>query len=273
MFKNLKKLIRSGSISYTINSIIGRNTGKLKTYNWKGHTLYYRAGMADAGALYEILIRPKRPMRRSGMGALIGKKLEYWIPPEVEPKVILDIGGNIGTTSVYYAHMFPEAKIYTFEPVKDNFEILQKNVEDFPNISAFNVALGKENTTAKIYICSDNYNTGGFSMYDLEVDKNKYEEITVKKTDEFLKELGVGEVDLIKIDTEGAEYDILTSMDTNMLSKVRWMLGELHGERDFELLAYLSQWFEVDMDKSLRSRLFDFNACNREYTAQIPWKR
>jgi len=212
-------------------------------------------------------------MRRSGIGSLLGRKLEYWIPPEVNPQVILDIGGNIGTTSVYYGHMFPNAKIYSFEPVPDNYEILQKNIAEFPNITGYNVALGKEDTKAKIYTYSDNDNTGGYSLYDLEVDKDKYQEITIKKTDSYLKEIGVGQVDLIKIDTEGAEYDILTSMNPDMLSKVRWIIGELHGERDFELLAYLNHWFSIDIDKSLRSRLYNFNAVNREFADQISWKR
>jgi len=272
-FKDIKKLIRSRSLSYTINGQAGKYSDQLKKYAWKGHSVYYRAGKADVGALYEILIRPSRPMRKSGLGALIGKKLEYWVPPEVAPKVILDIGGNIGTTSVYYGHIFPDAKIYSFEPVPDNFEILQKNIKGFPNITAFNVALGKENTTAKIYTYSDNDNTGGYSLYDLEVDRDKYQEITVKKTDAFLREIGVDQVDLIKIDTEGAEYDILTTMNPDMLRQARWILGELHGERDFELLAYLNQWFEIDLDKSLRSRLFDFNACNRDFAKQFIWKR
>ena len=95
----------------------------------------------------------------------------------------------------------------------------------------------------------------------------------MKKTDSFLQEIGVGQVDLIKIDTEGAEYDILTSMSVDMLSKTRWIIGELHGERDFELLTYLNQWFYIDMDKSLRSRLYNFNAVNREFADQISWKR
>ena len=271
---DFKRLVRSRSLNYTLNGEAGRYSDQLQKYVWKGHPVYYRAGKADVGALYEILIRPSRAMRKSGIKSIIGKKLEYWIPPVVDPKVILDIGGNIGTTSVYYGHMFPNAKIYTFEPVPENYEILQKNIAGFPNITGFNVGLGHEDTIAKIYTYSDNDNTGGYSLYNnLEVDKDKYQEITVKKTDTFLKEIGVEHVDLIKIDTEGAEYDILTSMSQDMLSKARWILGELHGERDFELLAYLNQWFKIDMEKSLRSRLFNFNAVNNDFASQVKWKR
>jgi FkbM family methyltransferase len=37
--------------------------------------------------------------------------------------------------------------------------------------------------------------------------------------------------DLIKIDVERAEYDILTAFDPHALTRVRWIVGELHGER------------------------------------------
>ena len=272
--KDIKKLIRSRSLSYTINGQLKRYSDKLQKYNWKGHPVYYRAGKADVGALYEILIRPTRAIRKSGLRAILDKKLEYWIPPEVKPKVILDIGGNIGTTSVYFGHMFPNAKIYTFEPVTDNFEILQKNTEGFPNTTVYNVGLGKEDTIAKIFTNNDNDNTGGYSLYNnLDVDESKSQEITIKRIDTFLNEIGVDQVDLIKIDTEGAEYDILTTMNPEMLSNTRWIIGELHGEKDFELLAYLNQWFSIDIDKTLRSRLSEFNACNRKILDQIPWKR
>ena len=121
-------------------------------------------------------------------------------------------------------------------------------------------------------MCEDHDNPGGFSMFNLGVDKSKKEAITVKNSRTYLEELGIDKVDLIKIDTEGSEYNILTTMDPEILSNVRWIIGELHGERDFELLAYLSQWFDIDMKKSLRSRLFNFCARNKKCADTIPWK-
>ena len=49
---------------------------------------------------------------------------------------------------------------------------------------------------------------------------------------------GIAAADVIKIDTEGAEWEILTSIDRTLLSQVRVIMGELHGRRDFELLDY-----------------------------------
>ena len=99
------------------------------------------------------------------------------------------------------------------------------------------------------------------------------QKIIVKKTNSFLQKNNISNIDLIKIDTEGAEYDILTTIDSETLKNVRWIIGELHGYKDFELLAYLSQWFDIDIDKSIRSRLCNFNARNKQLANIIPWRR
>jgi hypothetical protein len=45
---------------------------------------------------------------------------------------------------------------------------------------------------------------------------------------------------------------------------VGWITGELHGNRSFELLEFLSQWFDVEAKKTLGKRLFNFLARNRK---------
>ena len=267
----IKKLIRSRSLDFVTNGRPGNYSDDLKSYNWKGHKIFYRAGTAEPGIIYEVLLRPRVILRPNKL--FFKKKVtEYWLPKEVNPDVILDIGGNIGVTCIYFSYLFPNAKIHAFEPVKSNFELLKKNTSHLPNVTLHNIALGNEDKTADIFMCDDHNNTGGFSLYDRGVDKSEKEQVVVKQTANYLKEQGIDKVDLIKVDTEGAEYDILTSMDPALLEKTKWVTGELHGEKDFELLAYLSQWFDLDIKKSLRSRLFNFNARNKAYKQIIPWR-
>ncbi|MCP3924796.1 MAG: FkbM family methyltransferase [Desulfobacterales bacterium] len=270
-FREFKRLLRSKSWEFVKNSRPGEKSKKMATYNWKGHTINYRTYVQDTEPIYEVLIsRSRHPGAHRFIR--IGGKNEYWVPKEVEPKVIMDIGGNIGCTSVYFSHMFPDAKIYTFEPVPTNFEMLKMNLESKKNASFFNVGLGSEDGTMDIYSCDNNQNVGGFSLYGLEVDDSKSQKVEIRNTSNFMSESGITNVDLIKIDTEGAEYDILTSMDKNILTNVKWILGELHGHKDYELLAYLSEWFDIDIQKSLGKRLSIFNARNKKFANDIPWK-
>ena len=265
----LKKWMRSGSWDYVVNSRPGSYTDDLKVYQWQGIPVHYRAGTSDAGVINEILIRPSRRLRSRRL--LPRRELEYWVPEEIRPEVILDIGGNVGITSVYFSWRFPQARIYSFEPVPSNFAVLEKNMAGLANATAYNYGLGAKDETALIYACDDETNAGGFSLYDLGVDKSSSQEIRIRNMQQVLEELEITSVDLIKIDTEGAEYDILLAMDDAVLSRVKWIIGELHGNRDFALLEYLSQWFDIDIDKSMNSRLYQFNARNKKYAQTIPW--
>ncbi len=246
----LKILFRSRSLSFARNCVLQKKPdGELAAFKWKGKDIYYRPGTSDARLIYKILLYP---LRRS----------EYWIGADINPRVIFDIGGNIGASSIYFANLYPEATIYTFEPVPENFSILKANTGQYANIKAFCTALGSEDGRIEFSSSDCPTNMGGFSSCDIGVDKSNRFEVSVKKPSTVMKELGIEAVDLIKIDTEGAEYPIMTSFDRDVLRKVQWITGELHGVKDFELLAYLAEDFEISTKKGFK-RLFNFSACNR----------
>lgn len=226
---------------------------KLTTYDYNNAPVHYRTSTSDMIMIYEILLKKNYDA-------------EYWLPQEIEPEIILDIGGNIGITSIYLANRFPNAQIYTFEPVPQNFEILKKNAKPYKNIHVFNVGLGKEDGTFDIYMSSDSENFGGASLNsDFEVDSTSKTTCTIRDINIMLFELEINKIDLIKIDTEGAEFDILKNLQKEKLEQVRWITGELHGCKDFELLSYLASLnFEIGMKKSLNNKLFMFTCAKQE---------
>ena len=85
-------------------------------------------------------------------------------------------------------------------------------------------------------------------------------QVEIRPVSVVLAELGITKIDIIKIDTEGAEFDILTSIDPEILARVQWILGELHRVRDCELLAYLVEWFDLKVCKNMASNLFPLQA-------------
>jgi len=116
----------------------------------------------------------------------------------------------------------------------------------------------------------DKYNQGGFSFFQdgAPGDATRIRVATASPAG-FMRERGLDGVDLIKIDTEGTEYEILTAFDSEVLRQVKWIIGELHGQRNFELLSYLSQWFDISLRKSFRKPLFIFAACNKNALEQL----
>ena len=272
LLKDLKLFMRSKSWQFVQDSKLAPSD-ILKIFNWHGNKLHYRPGTSDAGLIYEVLLRPGRRIKSNGV-IQYKRCLEYWVPEELNPKVVFDIGGNVGMTSIYYSSIFPSAKIYTFEPVKRNYEILNLNAQNSNNIQTFNYGLGASNEEMKIFSAFDETNNGGFSIYseNTDVDQNSFEMINIRNSKEVMDEMNITNIDLIKIDTEGAEYDILRSMDPKILSNVKWIIGELHSVNDFKLLDYLSEWFEIDLDKGLKNKLSLFNACNKKIVNDINWK-
>ncbi len=231
-------------------------TFPIRIYQWNGKPIYYRAYSTDAVNIYKILLNR-------------GKKGEYYLPRGLNPEIILDIGANTGVASIFFANQYPSAKIFAFEPVPDNFTLLRKNIEGYGSIRAFPFALGKEDGKFQMQYSSTGHNLGGFSFYHLGVDENKKVEVEQKNIRSYLPEIGIKKVGLIKIDTEGAEYEILTTLDPKMLQEVEWIVGELHGIRDFEILTYLSPFFNIQAKKSLKKRHFMFYAGNKRIMDKI----
>jgi FkbM family methyltransferase len=250
--KALKVLLRSGSYAFMHDSSTVSPGSAIRRYWWRGTPIGYRPGTTDTTVIYEALLKS-------------GHKSEYRVPSNLDPKVILDIGGHIGVASIFFAHTFPAAKIYSFEPVPENFALLKQNVASLPNVSAIEIALGAEDRESPIFGDRQRDNLGGFSLYDKHTDASRAIVIQVRNTARCIASLGIDRVDLIKIDTEGAEYEILTAFDPGMLAEVRWIVGELHGIRDFETLTYLSRWFDIDVRRSLGKPFFMFHACNRNF--------
>jgi FkbM family methyltransferase len=251
-----KVWLRSGSLAFTREYFKCDGEGTRRSYDWDGIPVAYRSGTSDAGLIYNILL-----MR--------GRKSEYAPPPEAklrpeEVRVVLDIGANIGIASLYFAANFPNATVHAFEPDPANCEVLTANARALPRIQVHPFALGAEDGELELFESDQPTNLGGYSAHGLGVNPGRSQKVPVRHAGRALAALGVERADVLKIDTEGAEWEILTALDPELLGGVRLIMGELHGRRDFELLDYLQPMFHIGAKKQLKTRLFNFYAVNRQ---------
>ena len=259
LFHNTKLLMRSKSWDFVRASnhppeMFG---GALFELDWKGHKISYRPGTSDRGAIYEILLRAP-------------SKTEYFVDQRIEPKVILDIGANIGITSIWLHHHYPDAEIYAFEPIEANFNLLVRNTRHLGRVHPFNYGLGAQDGQFDVFENNDPNNHGGFSIYERDGDRENIgcntkhsEKITIRETSATLEQLGITKFDILKIDTEGAEFDILSRLSQQVLGECKWVMGELHGNKTYECLAILSPTHEIQFKKTFGSELFTFYARSR----------
>jgi FkbM family methyltransferase len=254
----IKILFRSRSLRFTTDMVRQSPASSLARVRWSGRDVFYRSGTADVFVLNQILFRS-------------GKKAEYYVPPALRPKTILDIGSNIGASILYFHEKFPDAKIFGFEPHPDSFRVLQKNVADLPNATVFNYGFGA--TQQRVAVPADEVNFGAFNTRGHYKDRGfpaASVECEVRRLDDVLRELGLTQIDLIKIDCEGAEADVFSTLPDEILNRCQWIVGEFHDHTGFELLARLAPHFHLDLKKKMFRSRFRFHACNIDKMNQLP---
>lgn len=140
-------------------------------------------------------------------------------------KVIMDIGAQIGTFSLYAHQLNPTAKIYSFEASAANHACLQNNIRinRADNITPFHKAVVSESREVKLFLSESN--TGGHSLYQ---QTGKAEVVQGMGINEIFDTLKLAQCDLIKMDCEGAELEIVAAMNTENLSKTRAIIMEYH---------------------------------------------
>ncbi len=191
--------------------------------------------------------------------ALLVEKKEY-VFPKFEPRLIFDIGSNIGVVSIILANVYPQAKIYCFEPIRENFDLLKENVVSYENVFPMQVALGNRTEDRRIYKSDDPTNFGGFSTH-ISNQEDPGTLISVLDVEKLCDKIGTP--DLIKIDCEGAEHEILTSIPG--LKQVKWITGELHGIKDYALLERLDRDFRLQLSRGFGDKVWHFHALSKSW--------
>ena len=197
-----------------------------KTFKWymlramvinmiKRDTLYFNYELEDQEKFKEFKINNTKDNEIAGykfsgdynLHPFIDLKLSEKDFEYIKNKDIIDAGAFTGDTSIPLSK-FTDKNIYAFEPFKESFDLLKKNIEDnnMENIVPINKSLGNINGERTLYISKNNVqgvtSDSNIRQYDKEL---KVSEVTV---DKFVEENSLN-VGFITIDVEGAEMDLL----------------------------------------------------------------
>lgn len=155
-----------------------------------------------------------------GVKELFVDKSYYFSTNSTEP-LIIDCGANIGMSVLYFKQLHPNSKVICFEPDKNLFEILKKNIQSYnlSNVEIINKAIWKEENLVHF---DANGQVGG------RIDQ-KNQGIPIKTIR--LKNILNQKIDFLKIDIEGAEYDVLMDCKDD-LHQVENIFIEYHSQPD-----------------------------------------
>ena len=191
-----------------------------RPYNMRlrnGLTIELRpGGSGDRYAFYEVLVRQDYTSS--------GQRLK---PADT----VIDVGANIGCFTLLAARAVgASGRVIALEPEKHTFRQLQRNIElsEMSNITALRVALGADECTVNLHyngraLFSSLYNTiDGHSI------QGDVQEVRMTTLEALMAKEGVERCHYLKLDCEGAEYDIVGSLSLEVAECIEQITMEIH---------------------------------------------
>jgi FkbM family methyltransferase len=207
--------------------------------------------------------------------------LKKKIPKNID--TLIDVGAHQGDTISEFLKIFQIKKIYAFEPSKRNFKELKKKTEKIEKqksvkIKIYPYGLGEKNDVMQLTEIADGVSNtfNNLNMSSKYLKKKKFittffgmekfikDEVPTKiiPLKEIIKEEKIERIDLIKIDTEGFEYNTLVGMDIE-IKKVRFILFEHH----YDNMIIKNYKF-----KDIHTLLID-NGFQKVYKIKMPFRK
>lgn len=149
-------------------------------------------------------------------------------------RVVFDVGANVGDVTLAAARSFPNAQIYSFEPVRATYQMLCKNIKNYSErITPYN--LGFFNVSKRLDIHMTSFH-GANSIIDQSLNHKSVhphiretgiESIQVYTLDSFMADKSIDRIDIVKIDVEGAELEVIEGGVETFKNKVDNVFVEL----------------------------------------------
>jgi len=200
------------------------------TKNWNDYVLLYFNRIKSDHVVLEMRNGIKIKLRVNSTDLMAFTHV--WLLKEYERPgfdiknndIIIDVGGHIGLFAIFSSQFCKSGKIYCFEPIKENFDMLKANIElnHITNIVPTNVAVSKDDGKVTIYLNEDE---SGHSMYVTGTKSVQVESISLQTIFDLHN---IGSCDFLKVDCEGEEYAIMDSLPSAYYDKIKKMCIEYH---------------------------------------------
>ena len=186
-------------------------------------------------------------------------KLAYYFRARRPDPLIIDGGSNIGMSVLFFKALYPDARVLAFEPAAPAHRLLVANVEAnrLADVEVHHAALGRENRVVPFYEDPDDPATFRMSTRRERIPGG---ETTVEQRR--LSGLLDGDVDLLKLDVEGAEDDVIDELvESGAMARVDQLVVEYHHHLD-----PARDFLDVFLER-LRAQGFRYQLAAREQIA------
>ena len=194
--------------------------------NWPEYLFNYVSGGS----------RPAEYRMRSGvrliddMGTLPGTIAVVFVRQEYGDvkrfRSIVDVGAHMGMFAVHAAQSGPDVKVYCYEPEERNFACLQRNIGINgleTRVSAFPQAVASSNGMRTLALGESLSNS-----FHIIPDDATYQTVSCTTLNEIFARHRLETIDLLKMNCEGAEYEILESCSDEDFQRISNIRLEYH---------------------------------------------
>ena len=149
------------------------------------------------------------------------QQIEIFSPKDdLEVETIVDLGAHIGTETLRLAKLYPSARVFAVEAVRKNFEILEFNTRQLSSVTAIFGAIWSSPAKLKLL------KPGGNESWRLEEVRGDEFDIKGMMLDDILVENDIREIDILKVDIEGAERELFSHSCLTWIERVKCIIME-----------------------------------------------
>jgi FkbM family methyltransferase len=204
----------------------------------------------------------KKPLRLLGMD-LVRYRPKYSLGgyaylTGLNINTVLDVGAHAGEFARMIGTILPGVSVISFEPLKEEFQQLQRSFSKQPKFTAFNYAIGEKNGTVEMH--RNEYSESSSLLPMAESHKRAFpntrneslETVELRRLDDVLSDLPLQEEILIKIDVQGYEDRVIKGAES-LMRKARALIVEVSFEQLYE-----GQPLFDDVYAMLKARGFEY---------------
>lgn len=198
--------------------------------NWPSFMYHYALGLTPAkpyqfhnGALLNL----QHALEHAPLLGIVLRS-EYGTPPD--GAVVIDIGANIGGFCIWAAKMSRDLRVYAYEPSGEAYRMLETNIRLnalSETIKCFNVAVAGSPEPRQLFVSGTEFYFPTL-VAPVNPQPDSAQPAACTTLSEIIEENSLEQVDFLKIDVEGGEYDILYRTPHNYFARIREIRMEYH---------------------------------------------
>ena len=160
----------------------------------------------------------------------------------VDIRTIIDLGANIGMETLRFSKMYPMARVIAVEVESRNFELLNKNTANIPQIKTLNAAIWSKKAQLKLEPGNE---LDGQDWRVKEVDSGENFDFIGMPLMEILHSFNIASVDILKVDIEGAERELFNEDCREWINLIKCLIIECPDAQSPLTTAFMYRNFDI----------------------------